>query len=266
MPPKITGTKDFRGPFALHVLDLLRQIRQTEQTVALEVEFKSYEVGMIYFDKGKLVHAEFRDKIGEEAFLEMLGERDGKYKKIKELSADVVSIERDAHALIDQSMEAKTGTPKELDLFEGAAAARVTEIEAGFEYRKEEVWSPPQTQDSGFQEEVWMKDWGKKTEGFIAACIAKPDGMNIMQTLADGVGEEPKILKKMREIVRILAEANYGPGKLRLETFSELCYIVALAEGYFLVVILNATWSDGPRIEPRIEQLVAALNETLEQA
>ena len=255
MPPKITGTKAFRGPFALHLLDLLRHIRSNEQTLTLEVEFRGYEVGMVYFEGGNLVHAEFRDKIGEEAFLEMLAERDGKYKKIRELSADVISIERDAAALIAECKERLQEREKEET--EPALEAEV-ESEA-------ETWTPSPVPERGLQEEAWLRDWGMGTPGFRSAWIVREDGAKIT-----GVSEYPdeEIPQAVGDILsgakRLLDTPELE--KLRITTSKSLCFIAALMEGYFVVVEIEKTSANPVLIEHRLNRLVEALNQFLKQA
>jgi predicted regulator of Ras-like GTPase activity (Roadblock/LC7/MglB family) len=254
MPPKITGTKVFHGPFALHLFDLLRQIRGTEQNLTLEVEFRGYEVGMVYFEGGRLVHAEFRDKIGEEAFLAMLAERDGKYKKIRELSADVISIERDATSLIAEYKERET---EEIEETEPVLEAEVESQTAN--------WTPPPAPERGLQEEAWLKDWGEGTPGFRSAWIVREDGTKIT-----GVSEfqNDEISLAVGDILsgakRLLDTPELE--KLRITTAGSLCLIAALRERYFVVVEIEKTSTNPLVIEHRLARLVEALNQFLKQA
>ncbi len=177
MAKRAAGLKRFRGPFVLHMMDLLRSIRRSRQPFALKVRFSSEDAaGKIFFEKGKLVHAEFQDKTGEEAFFEILARRDGNYETIRGLTADVVSIERDIEALISEFEARLVGKPQKESKLVGE--------------EKVAEWSPPPPPDRGFQEEAWIKDWGEKTPGFRSALIVRQDSVKIIEVSAEGASEQ----------------------------------------------------------------------------
>lgn len=287
MAKRGAGLKRFRGPFVLHMMDLFRSIRRSRQPFALKVRFPRQDAaGTIFFEKGKLVHAEFRDKTGEEAFSEILTRRDGDYETIRGLAADVVSIERDARDLISEC-EARVGekqesTQPELAITEEGAEEPSREGKKTTRRAKEEVkpvpkkelevaeWSPPQPPDRGLQEEAWMKDWGEKTPGFRSAHIVRNDGTKIMEVSAEGAEQEldiDAVDELCRSSARLIGKADASELKgLRFETEEYLCFVSALGGGYLLVVSLDRTALPLSSIEHRLNQLVGALNDSLERA
>jgi len=255
-----SGKKAFHGSFALHLFNLLRTIRRGKQTVALRVEFEEGKTGVIYFQKGKLVHAEVGERTGEAAFFELIESRDGEYQKLSGVHADVVSIERDAHALIDECkkrMDAEAVRPSE----KPQASEDALKVSSG-------DWSPPPAPARGFQEEFWMQDWGSGTPGFRTARILRRDGTRVMEVRADGesASEEPPALDGLLDGAARLLGAEADSIRLRLQSPEVLCLIAPLAEGYFLVVTLDGRTADAQPVERRFERLVTALNETLKLA
>lgn len=252
MAKRGAGLKRFRGPFVLHMMDLMRSIRRSRQPFALKLRFPGEDAaGKIFFEKGKLVHAEFQDKIGEEAFSEILARRDGNYETIRGFAADVISIERDAEALISE-FEARFGKPEE------STQEEVAE------------WSPPPPPDRGFQEEAWIKDWSQKTPGFRSALIVRQDNVKVIEVSAQGSSEQFDT-QAIEELCKSSARLSGSPEaselkRLRFETENRLYYLSALGEGYFLLVSLERTGFGLPSIERRLSQLARALSDSLERA
>ena len=83
-----------------HIKTALKSMSRSRQPFAIQLKFTSGQKAIIFFTKGELVHAEFQDLIGDEAFAETLVASNGTYQIIRGLAADVVSIEQDAHQLI----------------------------------------------------------------------------------------------------------------------------------------------------------------------
>lgn len=254
MAKRGAGLKRFRGPFVLHMMDLMRSIRRSRQPFALKLRFPGQDAaGKIFFEKGKLVHVEYEDKTGEEAFSEILAGRDGNYETIRGLTADVISIERNAEALISE-FEARLGETEEFTQEEAAAE-----------------WSPPPPPDRGFQEEAWIKDWGQKTPGFRSALIVRRDNVKIIEVSAEGASEEQLDTEAVEGLCSASARLSGSPEafelkRLRFETENRLYYLSALGEGYFLLVLLDRTESALPSIERRLSQLAGALSDSLERA
>lgn len=282
MAKRAAGLKRFRGPFVLHMMDLLRSIRRSRQPFALKVRFSSKDAaGKIFFEKGKLVHAEFQDKTGEEAFSEILARRDGNYETIRGLTADVVSIERDVEALISefearlvekpQAEPSVAKEPAELPSGKDKETAKDAREESKL-VGEEKVaeWSPPPPPDRGFQEEAWIKDWGEKTPGFRSALIVRQDSVKIIEVSAEGASEQidtQAIDELCKSSARLIGSHDASELKgLRFETEERLYYVSALGKGYFLLVSLERTEFALPLIERRLSQLARALNDSLERA
>jgi hypothetical protein len=265
MAKRGAGLKRFRGPFVLHMMDLLRSIRRSRQPFVLKVRFsREEEAGKIFFEKGKLVHAEFQDKTGEEAFSEILTGRDGNYETIRGLTADVVSIERDVEALISEFEARLVEKPQK----ETAKDAREESKLVGEE--KVAEWSPPPPPDRGFQEEAWIKDWGKNTPGFRSALIVRQDSVKIIEVSAEGASEQidtQAIDELCSSAARLIGSPDASELKgLRFETEEHLYYVSALGKGYFLLVSLERTGFAPPLIERRLSQLARALSDSLERS
>jgi len=282
MAKRAAGLKRFRGPFVLHMMDLLRSIRRSRQPFALKVRFSREDAaGKIFFEKGKLVHAEFQDKTGEEAFSEILARRDGNYETIRGLTADVVSIERDVEALISefearlvekpQAEPSVAEEPAELPSGKDKGTARDAKEESKLvPEEKVAEWSPPPPPDRGFQEEAWIKDWGKKTPGFRSALIVRQDSVKIIEVSAEGASEQidtQAIDELCKSSARLIGKADASElKKLRFETEERLYYVSALGRGYLLLVSLERTGFALPLIERRLSQLARALSDSLERA
>jgi len=282
MAKRAAGLKRFRGPFVLHMMDLLRSIRRSRQPFALKVRFSREDAaGKIFFEKGKLVHAEFQDKTGEEAFSEILARRDGNYETIRGLTADVVSIERDVEALISefearlvekpQAEPSVAEEPAELPSGKDKETAKDAREESKLvPEEKVAEWSPPPPPDRGFQEEAWIKDWGKKTPGFRSALIVRQDSVKIIEVSAEGASEQidtQAIDELCKSSARLIGSPDASGLKgLRFETEEHLYYVSALGKGYFLLVSLERTGFALPLIERRLSQLARALNDSLERA
>jgi hypothetical protein len=282
MAKRAAGLKRFRGPFVLHMMDLLRSIRRSRQPFALKVRFSSEDAaGKIFFEKGKLVHAEFQDKTGEEAFSEILARRDGNYETIRGLTADVVSIERDVEALISefearlvekpQAEPSVAEEPAELPSGKDKETAKDAREESKL-VGEEKVaeWSPPPPPDRGFQEEAWMKDWGEKTPGFRSALIVRQDSVKIIEVSAEGASEQidtQAVDELCKSSARLIGSHDASAlKKLRFETEERLYYVSALGRGYLLLVSLERTGFALPSIERRLGQLARALSDSLERA
>ncbi len=301
----------------------MRTVRRFKQTVAVRVYVESGE-GTIYFDKGKLVHAESEGLSGEEAFMAVVLMRDGSYEKISDLCADVVSIERDIKTLLaeakDQSSEDKryaltlveeieTEEDKKVEapgIIEDSAEGKDEESEGseegedgvdgveseegeegfgGIEEPVEgdtkgvpgvkgdksgasgtiEIWQPSHVEGAGrgFQEELWMTDWGAKTPGFIAARIVREDGVSIMRALDTREELSPQVTKNVIDAAKQFA----GDLKeLLMESKTRLYSLSLLAEGYYLVLALDRAKADLGALEERLVPLIKALKESLEEA
>lgn len=309
--PDTRDKTNFRGPFSLHLLNLMRAVRRFKQTVAVRVYVESGE-GTIYFDKGKLVHAESDGLSGEEAFMAVVLMRDGAYEKISDLCADVVSIERDIKTLLaeakDQGSEEKrymltlveeieTEEDKKSEapgLIGGSAGGEGEESHegkegeeggAGIEEPEEgdtketrgekdgksgasqttEVWQPSHVEGAGrgFQEELWMTDWGAKTSGFIAARIVREDGVSIMRALDTREELSPQVTKNVIDAAKQFAG---DLEELLMESRTRLYSLSLLADGYYLVLALDRAKADLGTLEERLVPLIKALKESLEEA
>lgn len=255
---------EFKGLFVKEITELLKSIKRSKLNLAVKIVFGDGRAGMVYFSKSKLVHAEFGDRLGELAFLEMLGRSGGSYEIVSDLAADVVSIERDVKDLITESGLGKDTTqPKqetgELEIEKVAGGETIPE------------WSPPPPPPKGFQEEAWMKDWGRGTPGFLAAVVMRRDGTQIMGVVADE--EIKESLGNLTRIKQLLDSASVFTGApddkgvrtIRIETSRNLCFVSALAENFFLAVFTDVTKTDGELLKQRFQQLVDVLNTSLEK-
>lgn len=115
-----------------------------------------------------------------------------------------------------------------------------------------------------------MKDWGEKTPGFRSAHIVRNDGTKIMEVSAEGAEQEldiDAVDELCRSSARLIGKADASELKgLRFETEDYLCFVSALGGGYLLVVSLDRTALPLSSIEHRLNQLVGALNDSLERA
>lgn len=294
--------KTFRGSFALHLMDLLRTITRDNQTLALKIMFREGREGTVYFVEGRLVHAEFKGEVGEDAMMLMLPERDGQYRKLVDETADVISIEADARTLLESfkteegaKFAKKESARKEPDKKEPAKkkAAKKEEADGGetdtfpagtieeakiagppvvrkkpAEKKKSvavRAWTPPPAPDRGFQEEEWMRDWGKNTPGFIGARIIKTDGTLVMQVAADDETEsDPGALAALVDMVNRMTEGA-GFRSMHLEMEAELWLIHILAEGYLLMVNADRSSLTNTQLISHVAPLVTALNTSLEK-
>lgn len=292
--PEVRDKISYRGPFSLHLYNLLRTIRRSKQTVAIRVYMESGE-GTIYFDKGKLVHAESAGLSGEEAFKTIVLMRDGLYEKIPDLCADVVSIERDTKVLLDETKGAmEQGEEKKyvLTLVEEIETDEDRKVKEGLglplEEGEEEIEESIENQETdsaevkkqhnaseswqsshvelagrGFQEELWMTDWGHNTPGFIAARIVREDGVSIMRALDAREELSPVVTKNVIDAAKQFAGDLV---ELLMESATRLYSISHLADGYYLVLALDRAKADLATLEERLTPLIKVLKESLELA
>ncbi len=263
MAKRDSGQKSFKGAFALHMLDLLGGIKSSKQTLLLRVGFASGEEGMIFFDKGKLVHAEFMLMTGEEAFAGILQGKDGTYASLRGINADVISIERDARELMDEYTE---GAGEKKPFTRKPKEKAPEKKDAAIEQAGAAEWSPPPPPEQGLQEESWIKDWGGHTPGFVSAQVVGTKGDVIMK-----IGEEGVDLTALGMILDAAALLT-GTAKpvevktISAETADVVCMVSLLAEGYYLVVRLDAARVKSDAIQSHLNLLVTALNQSLARA
>ena len=257
------GMKKFHGLFALHFLNLLRTIRKSKHTLALKVQLSDKETGMIYFKKGELVHAECGEILAEDAFIKILEARDGKYSKMEEKAADVISIERDIGTILTDYNKSKSRDKEMPQLTIPGMEEETSEVS---EEPEEKEWTPPTPPKHGIQEEAWLKDWSKGVEGFMWASIYKPDGGRVL-----GIGDEDIDKGELSEILPAAARIFAGQEKdswksVYLQTSTNLTALVELLEGYILVVKVSELTQGIDFLKHHLALLVEALDDTLEKA
>ncbi|NLI97983.1 hypothetical protein GX441_04905 [bacterium] len=265
----------FRGPFALHLMNLLRVIVRYKKTLALKV-YSDMKEGTVFFDKGKLVHSELSGRSGEEAFSEIVSVRDGYYEKINDLHADVVSIERDAKFLLehykDSSAETKAESGDGLDDAaetgeEDEQSGETLKTEAPSQEPEASLQPSPNNEDKGFQEELWMKDWLSKHPECKALYVVREDGAIIMHALNDDscLRPEAAIIHALLGSAKRLS--NEGDSlSLYLETKTASHFFSSLGEGFFLAAIFDSSRSEISSVKKGIQPLIQALIHSLENA
>ncbi|MBD3285416.1 DUF4388 domain-containing protein [candidate division WOR-3 bacterium] len=255
------GMKKFHGLFALHFLNLFRTIRRDRQTLAIKIQISDKENGMIYFKKGELVHAECENIAGEEAFIKILEVRNGRYSIMEEKAADVISIERDIGSILTEYNKSKS---RDSQMPQLTFPGMVTEEEP--EADETGVWIPPKAPKHGLQEEAWIRDWGDKLDGFVWACVLKPDGGRVMGVDDDDVDTE-ELAEMMPAVSRLFpSRKKTGWRAVYFESNSDIIALVGLLEGYILAVKVAELKQGIDAFKGRLLLLVEALNETLEKA
>jgi len=254
------GLKKFHGLFALHFLNLLRDIRNTRRTLAIQVYLSAKEVGLIYFDKGGLVHAECGKDLGEEAFIQILEAHDGSYLVMDEKTADVVSIERELGLILNEYNNSKSRDKQMPRL-----TLPVMEDEGEDDSAESAAWTIPETPKYGLQEEVWIRDWGKKLAGFKWARVLKHDTARVMGVEDEASADEVDELEDVISAVGGLADD--GKKKVMYLENTESVYVLAgLEEGYMLLIKVEGSQDGFDELRGHLKPLVKALNDTLTQA
>lgn len=270
MTRKSSKARNFRGEFALHLLDLYRSIRQNSETLAVTVCWGEDDEGIIYFSEGTLVHAEYGVILGREAFEIVAQARDGTYELNLGASADVVSIEQDPVTILRALKLRQQGLPAETieeKPTEGEVPAyQLTLLEPA--PVTAEDWVPPPTPQKGFLEQAWVDDWGANTPGFLGARIARLDGTIVIEANPQATLMETKALDSLlHSAAELVGEKDPEDiVGMRIQVAQKMALVSPLAEGYFLVVLL-----DPDEVEPdvavnRLASLVAALNESLKKS
>ncbi|MBN2379601.1 DUF4388 domain-containing protein [candidate division WOR-3 bacterium] len=250
------GMKNFHGLFALHFLNLLRSIKNSKQTLSIDVNLSDKESGAIYFNKGELVHAECNGIIGEEAFIKILESRDGKYIKRLEATADVISIERDIRDILTDYNQSKS-RDQEMPHLTFPEMEEIPDFEGA-------EWSPPEAPKHGLQEEAWISDWGKRTTGFNWARITKPDGGRVM-----GVADENIDVEGLEELLAAVTKffgKDEGQRYIFIQSGEDFYVVSSLLEGYLIVINVMQPEEGIEEFKEHLALLVKALNNTLTRA
>jgi len=169
----LESERGFRGTVTgIELTDLLQINCLSRTTAALRVRTQERE-GIIFFKDGRVVHAIYEDKEGEEAFYAILQFEGGTLESLKGAEAPAVTIERGWESLLMEGLRRLDEAKRDRSSLEAGGMPEGKEVSSAAEGNGaggKKRLSPDQQKEEDMALENYLKDF-KEIKGYKAAGI-----------------------------------------------------------------------------------------------